>query len=182
MFRDLWQLLGWWDDAVETHPGPPIRFAKDAGLLDAPSVLAHVNYCDDAELGLLAGGRASVVYCPRTHQYFGHPPHRWRDMLAAGVNVAAGTDSCASSPNLDLVEDLRLLRQIAPDVPAAVLWEMATIRGARALLWDDEIGSISVGKRADFAAFAAGGDDPLEAILRNEQRPESVWIDGEKVV
>ena len=95
-FRDLWNHLQAWDEAVPHFSGGPIRFAANLGLLDYPTLLAHVNYCDDEELSLLAAGQASVVYCPRTHAYFRHPPHRWRDMLSAHVNVAIGTDSCAA--------------------------------------------------------------------------------------
>src|SRR3954464_14890835 len=84
-FRELWNTLGLWAERVETFRGSPIEFAKSVGLLDEPTLLAHVNYCDDAELATLSRGRASVVYCPRTHRYFGHPPHRWREMLAAGI-------------------------------------------------------------------------------------------------
>jgi cytosine/adenosine deaminase-related metal-dependent hydrolase len=138
-----------------------------------------VNYCDDDELDILAGGKASVVYCPRTHRYFGHPPHRWREMLARGINVAVGTDSCASSPDLNLVDDLRLLHQIAPEVPAQALWEMATLRSAQAIAVTDQAGSISTGKQADFVVFPARSQDPLRAILESDIRPEAVWIAGE---
>ena len=85
----------------------------------------------DEELAILASGKASVVYCPRTHAYFNHPPHRWRDMLALGVNVALGTDSCASSPDLNLVDDLRLVHGLAPDVPPHELWQLFTTRAAQ---------------------------------------------------
>lgn len=181
-FRDLWEWLGMWDDRVPKFAGGPIRFAEAIGLLDYPSVLAHVNYCDDAEMDLLAAGRASVVYCPRTHAYFGHPPHRWREMLARGINVAVGTDSCASSPDLNLVDDLRLVHRLAPDVPAATLWEMATVRGARALRMDDQVGTIGVGKAADLVAFAVSGyDDPLTEVLEAEGLPLRVWVAGEPV-
>ncbi|MDQ3440652.1 MAG: amidohydrolase family protein, partial [Planctomycetota bacterium] len=164
-FRELWDSFGAWDDAVPTFSGGPIRYAKHLGLLDYERTsLAHVNYCDDDELALLAMGKASVVYCPRTHRYFGHPPHRWREMLAAGINVAVGTDSSASSPDLNLVDDLRLLREIAPDVPVEAIWAMATSRAARAVGMQEEVGSISGGKCADFVAFAATGDQPLRAI------------------
>jgi len=104
-FRQIWSLLNAWDDQVPRFAGGPARFAKSLGLLDYPTLLAHVNYCEDDEMDLLSGGRASVVYCPRTHAYFGHPPHRWREMLARGINVAVGTDSCASSPDLNLLDD-----------------------------------------------------------------------------
>lgn len=177
-FRSLWENLGTWGDGVATYPGSPIAMAQAIGLLDWPTLLAHVNYCDDRELEILSSGKASVVYCPRTHVYFGHPPHRWRQMLARGINVAIGTDSCGSSPDLNIVEDLRLLRRIAPDVPASELWKMATIRAAKALSMHDEVGSIGPGMRADFVAFEAAGNDPLEAVLQEPLLPLATWIDG----
>jgi cytosine/adenosine deaminase-related metal-dependent hydrolase len=178
-FRELWEYLGAWDGQVPRFAGGPIQFAREAGLLDYPrTLLAHVNYCDDDELGLLARGEASVVYCPRTHAYFGHPPHRWREMLARGINVAVGTDSCASSPDLNLVEELRVLQRIAPDVPAIELWKMATVNAARAIGMQNQIGSLRPGTAADFIAFAARGDDPLESILNETVLPVEVWIGG----
>jgi cytosine/adenosine deaminase-related metal-dependent hydrolase len=180
--RQLWTALQAWDDHVPRFAGGPIRFAQSVGLLDVPSVLAHVNHSDDAELKLLASSRASVVYCPRTHAYFGHPPHRWREMLAAGVNVALGTDSLASSPDLNLVDDLRVVRRIAPDVPAEELWQLVTTRAARALGMQDIAGTITPGRRADLVCFPADGSrDPLEALLREPVTPIGAWIAGESV-
>jgi cytosine/adenosine deaminase-related metal-dependent hydrolase len=178
MFRQVWDKLGLWDDNVQTFHGSPIRFAKAVGLLDYPTLLAHVNYCDDEELNLLASGQASVVYCPRTHKYFGHPPHRWREMLARGINVAIGTDSCASSPDLNLLDDLRLLRQIAPKTPAQTIWEMATTRAAMALMLQTQNGSLSPGKSADMIAFEVDSEAPLESILREPIAPSAAWIVG----
>lgn len=178
-FRELWEYLGDWDDAVPTFAGGPIRYAHALGLLDYPCVLAHVNYCDDDELAILAAGRASVVYCPRTHAWFDHPPHRWREMLSAGINVAIGTDSCASSPDLNLVDDLRLLHRIYPQVPADELWESATLRGARALGLENIVGSITPGKSADLIALGAVGNNPLQEILEEaDRKPTHVWIRG----
>jgi cytosine/adenosine deaminase-related metal-dependent hydrolase len=176
-FRDLWESIQSWDDRVPRFEGGPIRFAAALGLLEYPTLLAHVNYCDDAELALLAAGRASVVWCPRTHAYFRHPPHRWRDMLARGVNVAVGTDSCASSPDLNLVDDLRLMHRLSPRTPCQTLWEMATLRGARALQWGD-VGAIAAGYHADLIAFDVETDDPLREILENHSLPGRVWFGG----
>ena len=182
-FRELWDHLGAWDDAtVPRFAGGPVRYAASLGLLDYPLCsLAHVNYCDDAELSLLARARASVIYCPRTHAYFGHPPHRWRDMLASGINVAVGTDSRASSPDLNLVDDLRLLRRLAPDVPAQVVWELATTRAARALGVASTRGSLTPGKSADLAVFPARGPDPLAAVLDSAATPSQTWAAGTPV-
>ena len=180
-FLELWQKLHAWDEKVPTFAGGPIRFAKALGLLDYPTLLAHVNYCDQEELDILAAGQASVVYCPRTHAYFGHPAHKWRQMLERGINVAIGTDSCASSPDLNLLEDLLLLRRIAPDMPAVALWELATNRAARATQMDDLVGSVAPGKFADFVLFACEGHDPLSEILDTNRLPEEVWIEGSPI-
>jgi cytosine/adenosine deaminase-related metal-dependent hydrolase len=174
-FKELWDLLKSWDEQVPKFAGGPIRFAKRLGLLDYPTLLAHVNYCDDGEMNLLAHGQAGVVYCPRTHAFFGHPPHRWRDMLARGINVAVGTDSCASSPDLNLVDDLRLMHRLAPEVDAGVLWEMATCRAAKAINATG-IGSLQSGHLADAVVFPAAGENPLAQILESNALPFSTWI------
>ncbi len=177
-FRRLWEVgVNAWDDDVPKFSGGPIRFAHELGLFDYTTLLAHVNYCDDAELEILAGSNASVVYCPRTHEFFGHRPHRWREMLRLGINVAVGTDSCASSPDLNLVDELRLLHRLAPEIPVETLWQMATTRAARAVNLS-HIGSIDRGNHADLAAFACRTSDPLREILENEVLPASVWIGG----
>jgi cytosine/adenosine deaminase-related metal-dependent hydrolase len=175
--RELWNQYLPWDDQVPTFSGGPIRFARDLGLLDYPTLLAHVNYCDDDELSILAAGKASVALCPRTHEYFNHPPHRWREMLTRGINVAIGTDSCASSPDLNLVDDLRLLHRQSPQTPVPLLWELATTRAARAI-GVDNAGIIRPGMAADLVAFAVTTGDPLSEILEGEMLPESVFLGG----
>jgi len=180
-FRDLWTWIGAWDEDVPRFEGGPVRFAKEIGLLDYPSLLAHVNYCNDEELDLLSHGSASVVYCPRTHAFFSHPPHRFREMLQRGINVALGTDSCASSPDLNLLEEMRLLRQIAPEMPAETIWEMGTLRAARAIRAADHLGSLEVGKWADFALFQTRQPDPLAEILDGGLEVTETWIGGNLV-
>ena len=176
----VWDFVGGFDEAVPKTEGGPIRFAKALGILDYPTVLAHVNYCDDEELKILAGGKASVVYNPRTHAYFAHPPHRWREMAAAGINVAVGTDSVASSGDLNLVEELRLMHRIAPQIEPQKLWQMATMKGAMALGVEKVVGSLSAGKLADFVVFPAQGKEPLKDILENQIKPVGLWIGGSR--
>jgi len=181
-FRRLWERLGAWTDPPEREMNDPVEFVASVPLLNFPlTLLAHVNYCSNSDLGTLRRGVASVVFCPRTHAYFGHPPHRWRDMLARQVNVCVGTDSRASSPDLNLVDDLRLMHREAPEVTPATLWEMATIRGARALGMERGWGSLAAGKDADCVVFPATTDDPLREILDRPVLPLAVWADGRKV-
>lgn len=177
-FRRLWDKLPWFDEAIPRFEGGPIRLAKATGLLDYPTLLAHVNYCDDQELDLLAAGKASIIYCPRTHRYFGHPPHRWREMIQRGILVALATDSCASSPNLNLMDDLRLLHEIAPEMRPQKLFELVTINAARAI-GDMGIGSIEADERADLVVFRTTSSDPLREVLESSALPERVYCAGQ---
>jgi 5-methylthioadenosine/S-adenosylhomocysteine deaminase len=101
-------------------------------------------------------------------------------MLDCGINVAVGTDSCASSPDLNLVDDLRLLHRLDSDIPVSLLWEMATIRAARAIGASDA-GAIRSGVSADLVAFRCTTSDPLLEILDQQTLPIATWVAGEKV-
>ncbi len=92
-------------------------------------------------------------------------------MLAAGINVAVGTDSCASSPNLNLVDDLRLLHTLAPEMPALALWRMATLRAAMAIDMTTKCGQINNGAPANLAIFKTNTSDPLTEILESDALP-----------
>ncbi len=133
-----------------------------------------MNYISDDELAILAKGRTSVVYCPRTHAYFGPPPHRFTDMLDRGINVALGTDSAASAPDLNLLEDARLVHRLRPDVPPHTLFEMITVRGAKALGLEKSVGQLRPGTIAQYCAFTIKGDDPLIELLESPQ-DNHVW-------
>jgi cytosine/adenosine deaminase-related metal-dependent hydrolase len=180
-FRGIWEdLLRQWDEQVPKFTGGPIRFAQETGLLsrEIAPVLAHVNYCDEQEMDLLANSRATVVYCPRTHAYFGHPPHPWRKMAQKGIRIAVGTDSTASSPNLNLVDDLRMIRKQTPDLPADEIWKLATVNGAAALGYSKKAGELAPGAYADMVMFESTGVDPLADILENNRPLVEVWFEG----
>jgi cytosine/adenosine deaminase-related metal-dependent hydrolase len=115
----------------------------------SPALFVHGNFLHP-EAPIPANG--SVVYCPRTHAAFRHPPHPWRAFLARGVRVALGTDSLASNPDLDLLAEARFLHRHFPDVPGETLLRMATLSGAEALGWAEETGSLTPGKSADLVA------------------------------
>ncbi len=137
-------------------------------LADAPRALVvHGNYLADDEIEFIAARpQMSVVYCPRTHEFFGHEPHPWRRLLAMGANVAIGTDGRGSNPDLSLWKELVFLRERSPEVAPSTLLELGTLAGARALGCEHECGTITPGKRADLVAMSLGGSgDPLEELL-----------------
>lgn len=161
----------------------PPHFLAALGMQRCRPLLAHVNYIDAEHLAELDDIGASVAWCPRTHHYFGHPPHPWREMLARGVNVCIGTDSLASNPSLSILDELRFVHAESRDVSPATLLEMGTLRAACALHWEDQLGSLATGKFADFVSVPIPRecDDPVRAILGDNSPPAQVWIAGQLV-
>lgn len=145
----------------------------------APHVLfAHGNYLPpNAPLR----ANQSVVYCPRTHAAFGHPPHPFREFLARGVRVCLGTDGLTSNPDLDALGEARFVRSRYPDFPGAQLLRMVTLSGAEALGWADETGSLEPGKSADLVAIPlpnADHADPHELVLADHGGPRRTMFRG----
>lgn len=153
----------------ETLPGRrrPLDYLR--GLAEAHRALViHGNYLADDEIAFLAEHRdmLSVVYCPRTHAFFGHRPYPLLQMLAAGASVAIGTDSRASSPSLALWEDLRLVRSLFPSLASETVLELGTLAGAKALRLDRTLGTLESGKSARLAVVALGpGNDPYARLF-----------------
>lgn len=119
----------------------------------APQALViHGNYLDAEELDYLAEHRAttSLVYCPRTHVFFGHTPyHRLSDLAQRGVRVCLGTDSRASNPDLSILSELRFVAQRTRDLAGEEVLRLATTAGAEALGLADTHGRIAVGRAAN---------------------------------
>lgn len=115
-----------------------------------PRLFIHCNYLPpDTPFA----PNQSIVYCPRTHAAFGHPPHPFREFLQRGVRVCLGTDSLASNPDLDILAEARFVHAKYPDFPGDTLLRMITLSGSESLGWADEAGSLEPGKSADFVAI-----------------------------
>ncbi|MBX3396347.1 MAG: amidohydrolase family protein [Phycisphaerae bacterium] len=146
----------------------------------ARPLLAHVNYPTSDDMSRIANVGASVVFCPRAHRFYGHTNHPWRKLFSAGINVCIGTDSAACVPTLSIRDELATLSGTDPDD----LLRMATINGAQALRWSDEIGTIEPGKRADFVAIDLAempGDEPITAVANPNCRVTAVAIGGKLI-
>jgi aminodeoxyfutalosine deaminase len=178
-FVEFLRQLGIWDDAVLAESLDWVLSHTSHAGTPRPVLYAHCNY-------LLPDTRfrrhTSVVYCPRTHAAFRHPPHPFRDFLARGVRVCLGTDSLASNPDLDILAEARFLRSRYPDFPGEQLLRMITLSGAEALGWADECGSLEAGKSADFVVVPlpdADAPDPHELLLAEHAGERRTMFRGE---
>jgi cytosine/adenosine deaminase-related metal-dependent hydrolase len=164
-FLPFLQQLGVWEEGGLVHSIDWILWRTQRSQL---VLFAHGNYLPpDARIP----GQGTIVYCPRTHAAFGHPPHPFREFLARGVRVALGTDSLASNPDLDLLAEARFIACRYPDFPGDLLLRMATLSGAEALGWADETGSLTPGKSADLVVVPLSGDGESHHLLFESSAP-----------
>jgi cytosine/adenosine deaminase-related metal-dependent hydrolase len=181
-FRDLLNELNVWSSEAFRSGGRVLDYLRP--LSAAPRALViHGNYLDREEIAFLAGHarRMSVVYCPRTHDYFRHEPYPLSQMLAGGVALALGTDSRASNPDLSLFEEMRFVARRHPALAPKQVLDLGTIGGARALGIEGETGSLTPGKRADLAIVALPEEDaadPHELLFADRSKVVRTWLCG----
>ena len=158
--------------AVLVDPSGKRSVATLASVLGPELLCAHCVAVDDAEIEAPAAADVPVVHCPRSNALLGCgiAPLARRCALRAS-RVGLGTDSPASTPSFDPWEELRAAvsgaraRERRPDaLEAAAALRLATLDAARALGLDNEIGSLTPGKRADLTVVSVAGSpyDPVE--------------------
>lgn len=175
-FRELLVELNAWEAAAISPGTRPLDYLRTLAAGGGRALVVHGNYLDDEEIGFLAAeaDRISLVYCPRTHAFFGHSRHPLPRLLAAGANVALGTDSRASNPDLNLFEELRHVASHFPELPPSTVLELATLRSARALGIDQHLGSLEPGKAAAIAGIGlpnSANADPYELLFAADGQP-----------
>ena len=177
--RDVWQ-----PDALSAG-SRPLDYLKILATAHR-SLIVHGNYLDDEEIEYLArhGDRMSPVYCPRTHQYFDHEPYPLIKMLDAGIHVALGTDSRASSPDINLLEEMRFVARAFPNIAPETVVRMGTLYGAEALGAERKLGSLPPGKNASFIVLPlpdSDAVDPHQLVLDSEHQVELFVLEGRPV-
>nr|MCU0507078.1 amidohydrolase family protein [Anaerolineae bacterium] len=134
----------------------PTEHLNNLGLLGPDVLGAHCIWLTDSDIELFARTGTKVAHNPECNAKIADGIAPIRKMLAAGVTVSLGTDSCSVNDNMDMFEAMRtaafLQKVTAMDpsaLPAPVTLRMGTLGGAEALGMDQEIGSLVAGKKAD---------------------------------
>lgn len=177
-WRELLEELGGWDPSWRPPDCGPVEYLARLGFLGPRVIVVHGVQLTFEELGRLAAARATLVTCPRGNENTAAGPPPIADFFRSGVRVALGTDSLASVNDLNLFAELAALRRLAPGVPASALLQAATIAGAEALGFGEELGTIAPGKSADLLAVDAPADvEDVEEYLVSGVDPSRIrWI------
>jgi cytosine/adenosine deaminase-related metal-dependent hydrolase len=178
------------------HGRWPVGRIADHDGLGSNLVLAHAVATTDEEVQLIGAHNTKVAFCPSTSLKLAKGAAkigRYPEMLDAGITVGLGTDGVAAAGNMNLMRQLYLVAGLFKDarmdpemIGARQALRMATIEGAHALGWDDEIGSLEPGKKADLVLFDldhpewAPFGDPLQALVWSVSSASvaQTWVDG----
>lgn len=178
----------------------PIEHLEHLGVLGNNVVLVHMVCVDDNELRLLKERNVNIVHCPTTAlkvAYGVTQIGKFPEMLDAGINVALGCDGSNSANYMDMVRTTYLAAGLFKDarrdpnmIPAETAIEMATLNGAKAMLMEDEIGSLEAGKKADIVLFDRNRPEwvPLHNVVNSlvysadGKSVHTVLVDGKIVV
>jgi cytosine/adenosine deaminase-related metal-dependent hydrolase len=174
-----------------------IEYAQSVGMLGPRVLLIHVVWVGPEEIAMLAETGTHVTHNPVSNAKLASGIAPIPEMLKAGVNVGLGTDGGPSSNDYDMIRAMRWAsyihkaRSLDPTIsPSEQVFEMATINGARALGWESQIGSLEVGKRADFVVVDMNkphltpSPNPISTIVcaATGRDVDTVVIDGKIVV
>ncbi len=147
------------DDSRRDHGVRPLARLQGLGIVNDHLIAVHMTQLDEAEIRLCAEAGVSVVHCPESNLKLASGFCPAEALRRAGVNIALGTDGCASNNDLDMFGEMRTAALLAKGVSgdasafdASFALRTATLNAARALGWGDRVGSIEPGKAADLTA------------------------------
>jgi len=177
-WRTLLEEIGSWDPAWVPPGGTPVEFLDDSGFLDSRVLAVHGVQMTTADLDRLVARGTTLVTCPRSNGHTGAGAPPIEDFYNYGVKVAVGTDSLASSPDLNVFAELATMRALAPTVSAAALLDSATRQGAQALGFDQDYGTIEPGKSGRLLAVTIPADtiDVEEYLVGGVEQSQIRWI------
>ncbi len=143
------------ENSIKQYGKTPVAYLNDLGLFENPSLAAHAIYLDEGDIEILRDKRVTVAQCPKTHMKLAMGTTRVPELMAAGVNVALGTDGPPSNNDLDMLEVARLAtlvqkhdRRDAAVLPSMQVLKLATQNGARAMGFTNS-GVLKEGANAD---------------------------------
>src|SRR5713101_3753858 len=159
------------DETQAKRKASPTRALEALGFFNGRTVAAHAVWMDSADLEILRVRHVGVAHCPSSNMKLASGVAPIMRMRALGIAVGLGPDGPAGSNNdLNMFEEMdlaaklqKVITQDPQSLPAAVVFEMATMGGARALGLEREIGSLEPGKRADMISVRL--DQPHAAPL-----------------
>ena len=164
--RALLERRGMWDEGSRPPGVTPVGLLDRVGALGPRTLAVHCVHLNRQDRSKLQARGACVVTCPRSNERLGVGTAPVPQLLAEGIPVGLGTDSLASTVDLDLFAEMAALRRLHPRLTPAAVLRIATLNGATALGLADDLGSVEPGKLARLIVvpLEPDDDDPLATL------------------
>ncbi|TAF02685.1 MAG: amidohydrolase, partial [Nostocales cyanobacterium] len=184
--------------AAEKYGCSGVEHLNNIGFLNRKTSLAHCVWLTDADIQILAETQSTVVHNPLSNLRLGSgiaPILKYRQ---AGVNVTFGCDGASSNDSQDLLEAIKIgsiLHNVTDFdyqswITPRQAVEMAALGGAKGLNIDDQLGSLTVGKKADLVLYDLTNlsllprTDPIGLLVlgRPVNVVNSAWVNGKQII
>jgi cytosine/adenosine deaminase-related metal-dependent hydrolase len=155
-------------DLIGRGGSPNRPSATEANRRYLAWIVVHLNELTEGDFDLLerSTSKFHVVHCPRSHNYFGRRTFALDRLRSFGFNICLGTDSLASNETLSLFDEMRAFQNEFPGVSAKEVLKMVTVNPACALRYENALGQIRPGFRADLIAIPSSDSiDIFEQII-----------------
>ncbi|MFO1227455.1 TRZ/ATZ family hydrolase [Roseateles sp.] len=184
-------------DSVKQYGMRPLARLEKLGLMSERLIAVHMVHLDESEIAMLAAKGVHLVHNPNSNLKLASGIAPVKALEAVGVNTVLGTDGAASNNRLDMLGEIRSAALLAkgatgdPEVVTArTALEMATIRAAKAMGREADLGSLEVGKLADVVAVSLGSVEcrpvynPLAQLVyvAGREHVQNVWVGGRRVL
>jgi len=185
------------EESVKQYGMRPLERLNKLGLLNEKMMAVHMVHLSEDEIAMLARQKVHLVHNPNSNLKLASGVQPLKALEAAGVNTILGTDGAASNNRQDMFGEIRAAALLAKGVTgdpltvsARTALEMATIRAAKAMGREEDLGSLEVGKLADVVAVSL---DALECrpvyhadaqlvYVAGREHVSDVWVGGKRVL
>ena len=182
-------------DSVKQYGMRPLARLEKLGLMSERLIAVHMVHLDEAEIAMLAAKGVHLVHNPNSNLKLASGIAPVKALEAAGVNTVLGTDGAASNNRLDMLGEIRSAALLAkgatgdPEVVTArTALEMATIRAAKAMGREADLGSLKSAswptwwpcRSAASNAARSTTRSPNSSTWAGREHVQNVWVGGRR--
>jgi cytosine/adenosine deaminase-related metal-dependent hydrolase len=161
----------------------PTKYLSETEIFSVATTVVHFNFFTEEDKSILLKANSSIVYCPKSHLYFKRKEYPIKSLIEHGLNISIGTDSLASNVSLNMLKEMKVLREMGLD--SETILKLSTINGAKALKMEHLVGSVEIGKYADLIGVKLNKNftnEPYDFITTGVEKVDFSIIDGKILI
>lgn len=143
--------IGWREGLPPAHQKTPVGYLGEIGFLNASPAIVGGIHLSEKCFDLIAKNMCRIIYCPTNNSYFGHGTLPLAKLQNNGIPVGMGTGATHKPQGFSMWDEMREALKMTPGSPTPKeIMQMATIGSARVLGLENQTGTLTKGKMADY--------------------------------